>query len=88
MPGPLPLQAELSAMKDELAHTSAERRTGGGDAAADLLRALEDIDWAVPDDVKKFAANADKLFKDYPYVTLASAFLAGLIVGRLSRTGS
>lgn len=86
MRAPLPLQSELSAMRDDLAQESAHRRaerTAEHDAF-DPWQLLDDLQKLVPDDWRAISGKAQEAMQAHPVASVASAFLAGLFVGRLS----
>lgn len=89
MRAPLPLQSELSAMRDQLAQESAHRRVhhAHGHDTFDPWRILDDLQQLVPDDWREISDKAQDAVQTHPVASMASAFLVGLVVGRLSGRG-
>jgi hypothetical protein len=75
-------------MKDDLAHESAERRADVEGDVTGLLAAMNGLVGNVPADVRELVAGVQKMFTSHPVASVASAFLAGLIIGRLMRPKS
>ena len=71
-------------MKDDLARESAERRSKKEEGISQILDILNEFDGSLPEDVRKLAADAEKIFKSHPVASLATAFLAGLVIGRIA----
>jgi uncharacterized small protein (DUF1192 family) len=84
MPHPLPHQSELSAMTDELARESAERRSKNALGAEDILSILNSLDGILSDDIRKLVADLEKISNSPSIAALAAAFLAGLVIGNRS----